>query len=253
MRRFRSALILIATVSAMTGIAQAQTPPALSDLEGARAAGGETQMQARGYVYVRGTTGDDRKWGYWWNAAQQQCVSVATMEGRFASIVTTPAPDCGKAVTRPAPAEGPAPQAYGGAIDLGLVCFGDGRRPQMATRYGWTWNERRDRYDYGNRTELATEDFDASVMIQIWNGGGRIRLPRKLIPPIHSRGSEGWWDLQDVASGPDRITGTYRLNGLNKPRVQIDRRSGRVTIQGMSDYGFRGTCDLVDGQDHRRF
>jgi hypothetical protein len=143
--------------------------------------------------------------------------------------------------------------AGGRRIDLGLICYGEGQKPALATRYGWTWNDRRDRYDYGNRTELTTQDFDASVMIQVWNGGGRIKLPRKLIPPINSRGAQGWWDMTDVTIDRDTIRGTYRLNGLNKPRVTIDRRSGRVNIQGSFDYAFRGSCDVIDGRDNRKF
>ncbi|WEK01283.1 MAG: hypothetical protein P0Y59_06245 [Candidatus Sphingomonas phytovorans] len=52
---------------------------------------------------------------------------------------------------------------------------------------------------------------------------------------------------------PDIITATYRLNGLNKPRITIDCRSGRITVQGSYNYGFRGTCDMIDGRNHRRF
>ncbi|MBN8848288.1 MULTISPECIES: hypothetical protein [unclassified Sphingomonas] len=93
--------------------------------------------------------------------------------------------------------------------------------------------------------------FDASLMIQTWAGGGRIRLPRSLIPPINSRGNNGWWDLHNVSVSPDMIRATYRLNGLNKPRVMIDRRTGRITVQGLSNYGFRGTCDLIGNGPHR--
>ena len=35
-------------------------------------------------------------------------------------------------------------------FDLGLVCFGEGRKPALATRYGYTWD-----YDKG-RTPMAT-------------------------------------------------------------------------------------------------
>jgi hypothetical protein len=49
------------------------------------------------------------------------------------------------------------------------------------------------------------------------------------------------------------IRARYRLNGLNKPQVTIDRRSGRISVQGTAPYAFSGICDLVDGSDHRRF
>ncbi|MES1985930.1 MAG: hypothetical protein V4461_13355 [Pseudomonadota bacterium] len=261
----------LAAMAASSSAVQAQTPGDIRDLVGARAAGAETAMQARGYMFVKTRTGDDRKYSYWWNTRTRQCVTVATMDGRYDSITTSPAPDCNQRASAPeyrdrgfqqpdarrespsyAGERGPV-QVSGNAVDLGLVCFGDGQRPGVATTYGWSWNSKRDRYDYGNRTEMTSQQFDASVMIQMWDGGGRISLPKKLIPPVHSRGSEGWWDLYDVEAGPDLIRAKYRLNGMNKPTITINRRSGQITIRGLDPYGFRGTCDLIDGDDHRRF
>ncbi|MGH6781405.1 MAG: hypothetical protein ACREB5_04800 [Sphingomonadaceae bacterium] len=242
------------------GAAAAQTPRDVSDLVGARASSGETQLEARGYRFSHTTTGDDRKWSFWWNPARKQCLSVATVEGRYDSIITTPAPDCRQADAGASAYggdgldRGRTGNAVGGrAVDLGLMCFGEGERPTAATRYGWQWNERSDRYEFGNRTELTTQQFDSSLMIQLRDGGGRIRLPKKLVPPIHSGGSDGWWPLYEIVIQPDQIRGSYRLNGLNKPRVTIDRRSGRITVQGTASYAFRGSCDPIDGDDHRRF
>jgi hypothetical protein len=255
-------------------------------------------MRARGYGLIRTDTGDDRSYTTWWNSSTRQCVTVATMDGRYDSITGTTAADCGRpddrrandrpdngyrsdnrddsrdgrrndssyrppvgyganaSSQRQSPSYVPQGDRYqvgGQYLDLGLVCFGDGQRPGFATTYGWTWNSRTNRYDYGNRTEMTGQQFDASLTIQLWNGGGRIQLPKKLIPPINSRGNNGWWDLYDVQTGADVIRAKYRLNGLNKPAVTINRRSGQISIQGTSPYAFRGTCDLIDGNDHRRF
>ncbi len=249
-------VLLFAIIS--TTAASAQTPSDVSDLVGARGAGGETQLQARGYVFVRAETGDDRVWTYWWNKRSNTCVTVATVNGRYDSITTSPAPDCGKegafATTLPQPVTGgPQPMPVSGQhwFDLGLVCFGEGQRPTLATRYGYTWDYDKGRYVYGNRTELSSEDFDASISIQLWEDGGRIRLPSKLIPPIHSRGSDGWWELDEVSRSDDTIRAKYRLNGLNKPSITIDRRSGRISIRGTGDYAFSGSCDNVDNQQRR--
>lgn len=214
------------------------------------------------------------------------------MDGRYASITPSPAPDCRQAAGRPTtlpnrpgenrpvyrPDERPTtlpnypgenrpvyrpgdrpttlpsrpPVIDGRPVELGLICFGDGSRDGIGTGTRWRWDSDRDRYDYDTYTENRREGFDASLMVQLWAGGGRIRLPKSLVPPINSRGNSGWWDLTDVNSGRDMITASYRLNGLNKPRVVIDRRSGRITVQGFSNYGFRGSCDLI-GDDSRRF
>lgn len=272
-------------LTVLAGSAQAQTPSTLNDLVGARAAGAETQMRSRGYSLVKTEQSDDRSYTYWWNASNRQCVTVATMDGRYDSITPTLAPDCGKQADRrssndrsayrpsngysysnsssnqrqsPSYVEdrdrgGDRYQVAGQNVDLGLVCFGDGQRPGFATTYGYSWNSRTRRYDYGNRTEMTGQQFDASVTMQLWPGGGHIRLPKKLVPPINSRGNDGWWDLYDVEMAPDVIRAKYRLNGLNKPTITINRRSGQISIKGTDPYAFRGSCDVIDGEDHRRF
>jgi len=271
--------------TALPAAARAQST-GLEDMVGARAGQGEMELQRRGYVNIRGEQGDDRAYTYWWNADRRQCVSIATMEGRYNSVQPTTPPDCRKPASLrpnpnyggppasrprpdydPDPAYGRAPAAPGGGqagypsggpvvdgrnVELGLVCFGDGSKTGFASGTTWNWNHDRDRYESGNYTETRREVFDASLTIQTWPGGGRIRLPKSLIPPINSRGDQGWWDLRDVSVTPDTIRASYRLNGMNKPRLTIDRRSGRITVEGMSNYGFRGTCDMI-GHEPRRF
>jgi len=241
----------------------------LDDLVGARAGQAEQAIQARGYRFIRGEKGDDRAYTYWWNADRRQCVTIATMDGRYRSITASPAPDCRQRNAPWRPDGGYRPQPNypsrpgsdwsdngpvvgGRPVQLGLVCFGDGKKDGLATGSTWTWNPRRDRYEYGTYTETRPEVFDASLMVQLWGDGGRIRLPKSLVPPINSRGANGWWDLYDVRVNPNVITASYRLNGLNKPKVIIDRRSGRITVQGFSQYAFRGSCDQL-GSGGRRF
>jgi hypothetical protein len=260
---------------ALPALAAAKPPRDVADLVGARGSSGELELQRRGYRFVETRTGDERKWSNWWRPTSRQCITVATEQGRYRSITSAPASDCGHTeaghgsvgthpdigyrppsgqVTAPSYADrGPGIAAAQDApgVELGLVCFGDGQRPGVANSSGWTWNSRTRRYDYGSRTEMTQEHFDASLMLQFGPGGSRIRLPKKLIPPLHSRGSDNWWTLDDVAMSPDTITASYRLNGLNKPKLVVDRRSGRVTVVGLGDYAFRGSCDVAGGP--RRF
>jgi hypothetical protein len=287
MRNATNATFIVTTFllsSALPAAAGAQST-GLEDMVGARAGQAEGELQRRGYVNTGGSKGDDRSYTNWWNAARRQCVTIATMNGRYDSITPTTAPDCRQAAsmrprpdsnTRPRPGyapeqnyprppyrpddgrpstlpSGPGPVVGGRPVSLGLVCFGDGTRDGIASGTRWTWNSRRDRYDYGSYTETRPEMFDASLMVQTWEGGGRIRLPKSLVPPINSRGNNGWWDLSNVSVGPDEIRATYRLNSLNKPKIVIDRRSGRITVQGFSSYSFRGTCDTIGHDQPRRF
>ncbi|MEG3082075.1 hypothetical protein U1707_00330 [Sphingomonas sp. PB2P12] len=138
----------------------------------------------------------------------------------------------------------------GRTVDLGLGCFGDGFKTGIASGTTWLWSCDRDRYEHGTYNTTRTELYGASLIVQTWDGAGRIRLPRSLIPPI-SRGNNGWWDLYDVSVSSEVIRASYRLNGLNKPKIVIDRRSGRITVQGTANYGFRGTCDMINHEPRR--
>lgn len=66
----------------------------LENMVGARAGQAENELRNRGYRNVRGEKGDDRSYSYWWNEDRRQCVSIATMDGRYASITPTTPPDC---------------------------------------------------------------------------------------------------------------------------------------------------------------
>lgn len=57
--------LLVLTSCLLAPPALAETPADVRDLVGAKGAGGQTQLQARGYRFVRVQSGDDRKWSYW--------------------------------------------------------------------------------------------------------------------------------------------------------------------------------------------
>ena len=282
-----------------TAVAAQSAPSDVSDLVGARAAGGETELQRRGYEFVSTQKGGDRSWSNWWNARSGSCLSVVTMEGRYDSIVSAPAPDCrqssggrpgggyGGASDRPGygggggggggyggssdrpgygggggggyggPSNRPGYGGGGGGggryVDLSLVCYGEGRKPTAITTYGYEWSSRHDGYVSRNQTYVGSKEYDATLQVEIIDGSsGRVRLPRSMIPPISSGGERRWWDLQNVRVDRNQITGSFTLNGLNKPRVTIDRRSGRVSIQS-SLTQFRGECDTMREDARRQF
>ena len=81
------ACLFAATVSA-------NTPNDLRDLVDARASGGSMEMERRGYIHTGSSKGADRSYGMWWNPSSRTCVTVATLNGRFDTITTSPAIDC---------------------------------------------------------------------------------------------------------------------------------------------------------------
>lgn len=70
------------------------TPPALADLVGARAAGAEMAMTRRGYENRGGSKSDDSAYTYWEEPDTGRCVSIRTTDGRYQAILYTPEADC---------------------------------------------------------------------------------------------------------------------------------------------------------------
>ncbi|HPV69409.1 MAG TPA: hypothetical protein PLU56_14090 [Sphingorhabdus lacus] len=124
---------------------------------------------------------------------------------------------------------------------LTLICWGEGRKPGTSLSTGYSWDHRRNKFVPETYIQNTTKEFDSEVQIELHDDWGRIHLTGKLIPTIHSGGNNGWWELDNVHVGPDTITARYRLNGLNKPRLEINRRTGRMKIDGQTK--FRGECD----------
>jgi hypothetical protein len=100
--------------------AMAQTPGSVRDLVGARAAGGETQLENRGYHYVTGSTKNNRKFNYYWNGNTKECLRVVTYDGRFETVTTTGASDCNQ---RGNSGDKTAAIAIGAAAILGIAAL----------------------------------------------------------------------------------------------------------------------------------
>lgn len=89
--------IVMATFLALTFGATVwaqDTPSDVRDLVGSRAAGGETALKSRGYRFIKTSKSDDREYSNWWKASNKTCLTVATFDGRYDSIVSGPAEDC---------------------------------------------------------------------------------------------------------------------------------------------------------------
>ncbi len=256
MQRLLPPALLLATLLAATSAQAQSTPSDLTDLVGARGAGGETQLQARGYSFVTVNTVGNTKWSLWWSDRQRQCVQIATSDGRYSAIQRVPDQNCNVRPSRPDQGPPPGRPDYGPDRDnmpprgdrfgpsITLVCFGGGSTPSAQYQSGYVYNSRSHRFEPQYGTTLGRDGFASDLQIEIWHGRGRIRPEGKLVSPIHSGGDNGWWDIQNLVVTPDRITGEYRMNGLNKPRFEIDRRTGTIRIRAATN--FTGRCEAGD-------
>ncbi|WP_287940003.1 hypothetical protein [Sphingopyxis sp.] len=252
----RHALIPAAFAAALaSSSAVAQSAPDVEDLVGARAAGGETQLLSRGYVSRHSTVVRDQRFTFWWNERTQRCISVSTVDGRYAAILGVPQANCSDSPGINEPAEHSTAPHAAEASDpqsLVLVCYGSGNRPTVNSQPNYVWNDSSHKWEWRNQVTSGTEGFNSDVQIELYGDHGRIHLGPKLVPPIHSGGDHGWWNLENLVVGRDQITASYRLNGMNKPKVTVDRRTGLITVKAMTD--FSGRCDVGNwGNGQRRF
>ena len=236
----------------------------LDDLVGARAGQAEGEIVRRGFRDTGGSQSDDLSYVNWWNAQTRQCVVVGTSDGRYVSVQATTPPDCKQpSSTRlrpnygyqpPKPSNRPRPDyGYQPRPDTlpSRPGYGDGGYNGPSYRPGAGYDDIA-LVCSGRGSSDSEGRFRGSLNVQVSGGGGRIRLPNQLIPPLNSGGRDGWWELRDVSVGGSTIRATYKLNGINRPSVVIDRRSGSISIQGLSKYAFSGDCD-PDDNGPRRF
>ncbi|NQE64009.1 hypothetical protein E1H18_4265 [Caulobacter sp. RHG1] len=247
--------LIVAGGALLGGQALAQvTPSDVRDLVGARGSSGEAELASRGYVNVGGQTGDDRKWTYWWNESRSVCLSVATVDGRYDSIASTPAPDCQRSGDRGNGGGGYRPPEFGYGQDnrgggyrehIALICYGEGQRLGSQYRSGYEWDTDKRRYVPKSGIEYTRQDYDTSVTVEIDGGRGRIRPAKNMVPPIHGDNDAGWYDIANLSVSRDIIRGEFKLNGMNRPKLMIDRRSGHINLDGLTK--FSGSCDPLDG------
>jgi hypothetical protein len=93
-----SCCVVLACIGSASAFAQDPVKN-LQDLVGARGRDGESQLEQRGYSFVRGEKAGDSSFTYWRETHSQRCVTVRTTDGRYQALVYAPASDCAGAGT----------------------------------------------------------------------------------------------------------------------------------------------------------
>jgi hypothetical protein len=133
--------------------------------------------------------------------------------------------------------------------DIQLTCYGGAQKTTVETHSGYEWDRDKHKYEPTTTLENGKSNFDTAITVAIEGDRGSINLPKSLVPPINSGSNNGWWDIDNLNVSHDEIRGQFKLNGMNQPRLVINRRSGVMTIDGMIK--FSGRCEVDDG--HRKF
>jgi hypothetical protein len=145
-----------------------------------------------------------------------------------------------------------APRAFAqeGSGKLELMFNGSGTVTASQTSFENKYNFKTKSYQSGTVTSTGKKPFTGSGYVEISNGTARIKLPSAMKPLISSD-QNGWFAINDFFMNDTEITGLVKINGLNKPKLRIDRGTGIITIaNGLND--FTGTCELVTHDPAKR-
>lgn len=137
-------------------------------------------------------------------------------------------------------------------LALHLQCVGEGSftRARRGSAFASDSN--------GGFASVGMTTFDESrieddVLVDVTGDQGRIRIPRRMLPPLHSGDIDGWRAISPLTISDREIAGQFSMNFANKPSVTIDRVTGRIEIAGHRDFGFRGDCRAYDPATDRKF
>jgi hypothetical protein len=139
------------------------------------------------------------------------------------------------------------------AQSLTLSC--DGQGSLVATQSG-TVNQidfkHKDQSQFGIVQTQTRRPFTGTGTIEISSGTGRVRIPDPMIPVLLSGDTNGWYPIEELFSNDREITGVVHINMLNKPKMRIDRTTGKLSLNGgMSD--FAADCRALDTQAKPKF
>ena len=186
--RIVTGLLVSSAMMIQTVPAHANTPGSVRDLVGARAAGGESTIEERGFTRIDGSTRNGKKINYWWNPNTKECVRVTTADGSFESIVQTSNSDCNQ---RGSSGDRTAAIAVGAAALLGIAALAskshhrdEGNYDERGTAefergyrdglYNQTYHNynRADGYSRGYQQGVSERSHQTSYRSGNYNGGG---------------------------------------------------------------------------------
>ena len=144
-----SAALVVSPVAAL-----AKSAGSLSDLVGAKAAGAEQDMEARGWVLTDGHSGRNSQLTYWWNASRKDCVMVRTADGRYDQITDVTPGDCNQKSGSNA---GAAAGAVAGLAILAAIASHKAGHHDNGTHYGSQADEAQ--YERGYNDGLYNQTY----------------------------------------------------------------------------------------------
>jgi hypothetical protein len=151
----------------------------LSDLVGAKAGQAESTLIQRGYQFVkRESASGDSVYSYWRETKTNQCITVQTRQGRYASFAYALPESCGNVSSNSVPKKGNTPENLYSTVppalkDLVDARAGQAERELLGRGYTYrntvTWDGGKTSYYVENKTgycvEVGTVDGRYSTIV----------------------------------------------------------------------------------------
>ncbi len=138
------------------------------------------------------------------------------------------------------------------AQDIHLVCEGTAsirRDVPVATISG---SDNKGGTFSGSVTAREMDSEHDEIMVDVTGADGRVRIPDRWLPPLHTRTPDGWRALSSLTVSDTEIRGRFEINLLLRPTLVISRLTGRIDIVGQER--FAGGCKPYQpGVTPRRF
>lgn len=123
---------------------------------------------------------------------------------------------------------------------LDLVCRGKVGRNESSHTVPLPFDKADRRVDYDDSTHLRLRPDNT----------GEVRIPKKM-QPAYKESKDGWFPLINVTRSGDLIRGKVRFHSMYKPKFQVDRVTGLLTIYGQLG-DFAGDCSAFEPNEPKR-
>jgi hypothetical protein len=222
----------------------------LRDLVDAKGAGGEAELERRGYTHIDTHKSTNSAYGYWWSNAKSSCIRVTTRDGRYQALTDVDPSDCGQTKKESGMSDG-AKVAVGAAALLGIAALAHKS------------HQRDDR----NYNEQQTADFERGYRDGLYNNsfnsrGGGVEYSDGYNKGVDERRQQSGYRYgqgsDNDGSGWTRCAseGQYcSVNGSARVRYGADNRyeyrnvTGgilcSVKLFGDPAYGIHKTCEYM--------
>lgn len=227
-----AARIAIALLLVQPGVALAS---AVSDLEGARAAGALEDMGRRGYVQTSAYRADGGSYTYWWNRESKSCIRLLTRDGKIAATKTSVAEDCGQKSSGGSGGDAAAAAIAGAAIIAGVAALSHKSHHRSDHDYGDSQSYAE--FERGHRDGLLAHSFSDYNNSSQYRDGYR--------SGVTERGYQSGYRGSDVGSGS-------RPGNRNVTPVYVDDLQGARAAGALSDLegrGFRSVDNFQSGSN----